>query len=141
MHNILKTLCLLLSGAVFFIVQADAYSASQTEIENIESAEHIAVASDGEKIDSKISRNAGRAPYYLIFDENGALLKSIKNPAQSIRGGASKVVVDLFLKESCTTVIAGTFGDKMHTQLSAHNIAFHELEGNIKDVLEAFVKQ
>jgi len=39
----------------------------------------VAVAADGKTEDSLVSSQAGRAPYYLVFEE-GRLVECIKNP-------------------------------------------------------------
>jgi predicted Fe-Mo cluster-binding NifX family protein len=101
----------------------------------------IAVAAVEETANSQISEIAGKAPYYLIFDEKGILLQSIKNPAQNSRRNSSSLVVDFLVQKSCKTVIAGKFGTKMQKQLKANNIQFYEHEGIAKEVLQSFTKK
>ena len=137
MSNKIKPFCLLIFfGAVLFQVQPGFSVVIHSDKDNAESSNKIAIAAVGNSIDSEISMNAGRAPYYLIFDENGVLQKSIKNPAQSRRGGASTGVIDLLLQESCKTVIAGNFGEKMQIQLKANEIKYYEREGIVKNVVQ-----
>jgi predicted Fe-Mo cluster-binding NifX family protein len=128
MKNQIKTFFLLLFfGAMFYPVQASIADRSNT----------IAIAAVGDNVNSEISMTAGRAPYYLIFDENGVLLKSIKNSGQSSRRSSSSVVVNLLLNESCKTVIAGKFGEKMQNQLKANKIEYYEREGSVKAVMHS----
>ena len=101
----------------------------------------IAVAAVEETANSQISEIAGKAPYYLIFDEKGILLQSIKNPAQNSRRNSSSLVDAFLVQESCKTVIAGKFGTKMQKQLKANNIQFYEHEGIAKEVLQSFTKK
>jgi predicted Fe-Mo cluster-binding NifX family protein len=100
-------------------------------------ANNIAVAAVEANENSEISEVAGRAPYYLIFDQNGVFLKSIENTGQSSRRGSSSAVVDLLLRESCKTVIAGQFGGKMNSQLKANQIESYERTGIAKDVIKS----
>lgn len=141
MFNKTKTLCLLLlfTGAVFLQVQPGFSVGLDAHTDQTTASGYIAVASVGDGPDSEISMNAGRAPHYLIFDEDGVLLKSIENPALERRGGASRVVLDLLLNESCKTVIAGNFGDRMQSLLKANDIEYYEREGIVEEVLQAFV--
>jgi len=105
-------------------------------IGDLRSSSRIAIAAVGDNVTSEISEVAGRAPYYLIFDRNGVFLKSLKNPSQNQRGGASSEVVAILIKESVKTVIAGKFGDKMTKQLEVNKIEYHEHAGIAKDILE-----
>ncbi len=140
MSNRMKSFCLLIFfGALLFQVQPGFSGIMDSDTESEESSNKFAVAAVGDNINSEISRNAGRAPYYLIFDENGDFMKAIENPALSSRGGASRIVVDLLLNESCKTVIAGNFGDKMINQLKANEINYFEREGIVKDVMKTLV--
>ncbi len=142
MSNKIKSFCLLIIfSAVLFQVQPGFSLVIHSDKDNAESSNKIAVAAVGESINSEISMNAGRAPYYLIFDENGDFRKAIKNPAQSSRGGASTVVIDLLLQESCKTVIAGNFGEKMQIQLKANEIKYYEREGIVKNVVQSLVNE
>ena len=87
---------------------------------------------------SKISDIAGRAPFILIFAEKGNFLKSIKNPALSMGGGASAEVVSLLVKESCKIFVAGKFGFKMQSQLRSNNIEYIEKQGLAKNIIKSF---
>ncbi|MEE4114062.1 MAG: NifB/NifX family molybdenum-iron cluster-binding protein [Desulfobacteraceae bacterium] len=130
MENRFKTFGLLsIFGAMLLQVQPPHSLAGNS---------HIALAAAGENENSEISEVAGRAPYYLIFDQNGVFVKSIKNSGQSSRRGSSSAVADLLLKESCNTVIAGQFGEKMKSRLKANQIEYHERTGRGKDVLKTF---
>ena len=108
--------------------------------EKLKASDRIAIATVGDNVGSEISGVAGRTPYYIIFDGNGVFLKSLKNPAQSQGRGASSVVVDILIKESVKTVIAGKFGDKMTMQLDANKIEYHVHAGIAKDIVEKITK-
>ena len=114
--------------------------ARNSDVDNSKSSNRIAIAAVGDSLTSEISMRAGRAPYYLIFDENGIFIKSIKNPFWMQGGGASSGVVDLLIKESVKTVIAGKFGDKMKKQLEANGIKYHERTGITKEIVETIIK-
>jgi predicted Fe-Mo cluster-binding NifX family protein len=132
-------LLLVLSTALFQIGQGLS-DASGVETEGLESAGRIAVASVGDTPGSKISEIAGRAPYYLLFDESGVFLKAVRNPGQGRGRDSSMEAVELLPKESCKTVIAGRFGNKMRRQLETHNIDYHERTGIAADAVRLFIK-
>jgi len=125
MKDNLKSVFFVLLLCAFFIRPQPCLSSPH----NSESLSRIAVAAVGDSVNSEISMKAGRAPYYLFFDKNGIFLKSMKNPYQGQGSGTSSRVVDLFIKESVQTVIAGQFGDKMKKMLELNKIKYHEQTG------------
>jgi len=139
-ENLITFSLVLLLSTFFFQGQQSLSISSNSDADNSKSSNKIAIAAVGDSVTSEISKVAGRAPYYLIFDGNGAFLKSIKNPAQNRGRGASSGVVDLLLKESVKAVIAGKFGDKMKNQLNANKIEYHECVGLVKETVEKFIK-
>jgi predicted Fe-Mo cluster-binding NifX family protein len=136
---------LLYAWLLFFAVAAfqiphSLSTASSSDPESTTSSNRIAVAAVGDGVTSEISPIAGKAPYYLIFDEKGVFVKSVKNPGQSTGRDSSSGVINLLLKESCKTVIAGTFGGKMRNRLEANHIQYYEREGIVEKTVKAFVK-
>jgi predicted Fe-Mo cluster-binding NifX family protein len=119
-------------------VQRGLSGDSDSAVEGKEEAVKIAVAADGEHENSTISGIAGRADWFLIFDEKGNFIKAVKNPALNRGGGASTEVVNLLVRESCKIFIAGQFGFKMEAQLKANNIDYYIKEGQARDVVRKF---
>jgi len=109
-------------------------------VDSLKTSSRIAIAAVGDSVTSEISKRAGRAPYYLVFDGNGVFLKSLKNPSQNRGRGASSGVVNLLIKESVKTVIAGKFGDKMKKLLEMNKIEYHEHAGIAKEIVEKIIK-
>lgn len=141
MRNKLKIFYkLLFFGMLFLCIQQGLCTESNPDADSVKSSNNIAIAVVGDSINSKISSISGRAPYYLIFDRNGVFLKSIKNPALGYRRGASSGVINLLLEESCTTVIAGKFGDKMKIKLEANKIEYIECGGIADKVVRTFTQ-
>ena len=142
MREKIRIFCLLFFfSALFFQVQQSLSNTLNSDAESTKSLNKIAVAAVGDNENSVISMIAGRAPYYLIFEANGVFLKSIKNTGQSTERSSSSEVVSLLLKESCNTVIAGKFGDKMRNQLKTNKIEYYEGEGIAKNVVQTFIKK
>jgi predicted Fe-Mo cluster-binding NifX family protein len=107
---------------------------------SVKSVNRIAVATVGDSVNSEISAVSGRAPHFLIFNENGDFLKVIKNPALSCGRRASTVVINLLLKESCTIVIAGKFGYKMQYQLKANKIEYYMRQGIARKAVQTLME-
>ncbi len=94
----------------------------------------VAISSDGNKEDSRISEVSGRAPYYLIF-ENGKLKKVVKNPFR-IGGGAGFSVAAMLADEKVDIVVSGKFGPNMTSSLKEKGIKYKEMHNvSVSDVL------
>lgn len=100
----------------------------------------IAIASVGKKEDSDVSSRGGRAPYYLIFDDKGKFLETVSNPFAIGGGGAGPSVAKMLADMNVNAVIAGAVGEKMADSLNERKIEFYEQEGEIKTVLDNFLK-
>jgi len=124
-------------GVIFMQAQQDLAGKDK---EDAKSPTKIAVAAEGSTESSKISDKAGRAPFFLIFDQNGAFIKAIKNPAQNQQGGASSSVTALLKKEGVKTLIAVKFGDKMKNNVKAAGIDYSEHSGTAREVVETIIK-
>lgn len=141
MRKNLRTFCLVLFVNAFFMQTQQSLSITpNSDEDNSKSSNRIAIAAVGDSVTSEISKMAGRAPYYLVFSGNGVFLKSLKNSSRNRGRGASSGVVDLLIKESVKTVIAGRFGNKMRKQLETNKIEYHEHAGIAKDIVETIIK-
>jgi len=94
-----------------------------------------AIASKGESIESEISEKAGRASYYLIF-ENKKLVETIKNPFATGGGGAGFSVAYMLAEKKVNLVIAGKFGDNMESALKEKGLKFEEKTGKIREIIK-----
>ncbi len=96
----------------------------------------IAIASEKDNIESEVCPTAGRAPYYLIF-ENKILVKSIKNPFAKGSGGAGFSVAQMLHNENINLVVAGKLGQNMIPALEEKGIKYLEIQNkSIQQVLE-----
>lgn len=89
----------------------------------------IAVATENEDRKSEISPNAGRSPYYIIFDKKGDIVETFANPFSRGGGGAGFGVAKMLADKGVNTVVAGKFGDNMIGALESRGVAFHEKSG------------
>jgi predicted Fe-Mo cluster-binding NifX family protein len=119
--------------------QKNVTSIPETQLQEVKPGGRIAVAAVSDSENSEISSIAGRAPWFLIFDEKGNFMKSVINPGAGMGGGASRAVTDLLVKENCKIMVAGQFGYKMENQLKANKIDFFERKGNAKKVVQHLI--
>ena len=96
----------------------------------------IAVAANGQEKSGQVSMEAGRAPYYLIFDKTGNLLETATNPHVSAVGGAGGSTAAFLAEKKVNVVIAGRFGSKMAAALKTANIQYIEKQGIIVDAIK-----
>lgn len=97
----------------------------------------IAIASDGDTLNSNVSSQASRCDYYILIDKNGHLLETLQNANKDIRGGASAKLVDLLRKKKVSHFIASSLGDKLIMSLNSENIKYTIFKGDIN----TFIKQ
>lgn len=96
----------------------------------------IAVGVDENNENAEISGQAGRAPYYLVFDEEGKLLESIANPFARGGGGAGFGVAKMLADKNVTLVIAAKMGENMKEALRSRGVNFKESSGQAKGAAE-----
>ena len=96
----------------------------------------IAVASQKSET-SSVGAQAGRSPYYLIYDEKKNLLESISNPFAVGGGGAGFGVAKMLADKGVDVIVAGKFGDKMEQAMAGRGMKYLEFDGTVSDALEA----
>jgi predicted Fe-Mo cluster-binding NifX family protein len=94
----------------------------------------IAVASEGDGLDSEISSRGGRAPFYLVL-EDGKIVETIKNPFAAGGGGAGFSVAYMLAEKNVALVVAGKVGGNMVSALKEKGLEFREASGRVGDVV------
>ncbi|MFO7760316.1 MAG: NifB/NifX family molybdenum-iron cluster-binding protein [Thermodesulfobacteriota bacterium] len=120
---------------LFFICALLAFSTATAGAQE----EKIAVAANGDNTDTLISQKTARAPFILIFDKNGNLVESHKNP--TIRDRRAGPAMAQWLAENhVDIIIGGNFGARMTQALEDLQIRRIKKSGSViaavKDVLE-----
>ena len=96
----------------------------------------IAVASTGKDENSRVSLAGGRAPFYLIFEDE-KLVRVIKNPFAVGGGGAGFGVARMLADEKVDLVISGNFGPNMLKALESSRIKTKTVEGKtVREILK-----
>lgn len=95
----------------------------------------IAVAATSKSTDSAISSQGGRAPFYLLLNEQGELLESIKNPFAVGGGGAGFGVAKMVADKGADVIVAGKFGQKMIDALKTRGLRPIEMTGTVSEAV------
>ncbi|MGD8571483.1 MAG: NifB/NifX family molybdenum-iron cluster-binding protein [Gammaproteobacteria bacterium] len=96
----------------------------------------IAIAVNSQGSDAQVSAHAARAPFYVLYDENGTFLESIENPYSSVERGAAPRAAQLLQEHGVNTLVAGEFGDRFIAKLEEHNIAAVLSNGLVCNVIQ-----
>jgi predicted Fe-Mo cluster-binding NifX family protein len=95
----------------------------------------IAVASEGEAVDSQVSSQGARCAWLLFFDEKGDRIEATENPYRGERGGAGVNCAQLLAGKGVTIFVAGQIGRKMAAALEEDDIAFVPFSGSVQDAV------
>ena len=95
----------------------------------------IAVAALKKDENSEISLQAGRAPHYLLFNEDATFIEALNNPFSRGGGGAGFGVAKMLADKGVGAVVAGKVGDNMAGALKEKRIRYYEMSGAAKEAL------
>ena len=95
----------------------------------------IAVAATKKDKSADVSYYGGRAPFFLIFDEEGNLLDSFPNPYADIERHAGYEVCKMLIEKGVDILVAGLFGPTMINELSAQGIKCITKSGSARDAV------
>lgn len=94
-----------------------------------------AIASTSKNLEGDIFNLAGRAPYYLLINEQNEISEVLKNPFGQ-GAGAGFSVAKMLEQKNVKKLIAGEIGDKMRGALEERKIKYELASGLIKDYLK-----
>ena len=101
-----------------------------------EQPKKIAIASDGETIDSQVAEQGARCRWFLFFDEKEQLTEVLENPYQQERGNAGIKCTELLSDNEVTVFVAGNVGNKMAAALERSDITFIAFTGTVEDAIK-----
>jgi predicted Fe-Mo cluster-binding NifX family protein len=89
----------------------------------------VAIASRDGKLESEVSPNFGRAPYFIFADTETGNHTAQPNPAVEESGGAGIRAAEFVANEGARAVVAGDIGPNAYRVFSAAGIAFYTATG------------
>ncbi len=101
----------------------------------------IAIASLQDNDKGEVSRQAGRAPFYLLFNEKGDFLELIFNESVTAEDGAGPSTAIMLSGKGVDIVIAGVIGKNMAEELNNQGIKYYEKQGLIVEVLNNILEK
>jgi predicted Fe-Mo cluster-binding NifX family protein len=100
-----------------------------------------AVAAEGQDADARVSAQAARCPWFLLFDAQGNLVEAVANPHHRTPGGAGPMAADFLAGKGIQTVIAGEVGGKMADALKRQGIDHRTATGTAADAVRSALHQ
>src|SRR6056297_3548186 len=97
----------------------------------------IAIATLGKEEDSKISDQAARAPYFLIFDEKSNLIEALENIHADKKRNAGGSAARFLAQKGVNLFIASNVGGRMARILEVEGIQYQAKSGNAKKVVQS----
>jgi predicted Fe-Mo cluster-binding NifX family protein len=86
-----------------------------------------------------VGSQAGRSPFFLLFDKQGAFLEAVKNPYKdSANAGIS--ALDLLASRGVKVLVAESFGPRIVEVMREKGIRPVEFKGSAKDAVQNILK-
>jgi len=99
------------------------------------SAGVIAIASSGKTLSASVSSQAGRSPYFLLVDKQGALLDAVENPYKDA-GNAGIRTLDFLAGKGVNVLVAEGFGSRILEVMKEKRIRPVEFKGTAKNAVQ-----
>lgn len=99
----------------------------------------IAIASNGNTLESTLAQSFGRCACFVIFDTENGAMEFIPNPNKDMEENAGPASVQLVASKSATKIVSFEFGLKIKPLLDSlriQMIILKEPEKQIRDIIE-----
>jgi predicted Fe-Mo cluster-binding NifX family protein len=94
----------------------------------------IAVAANGKTASAAVSTQAGRSPFFFLFDKQGRLVEAVDNPYKD-SGSAGIPTLDFLAGKGAKVVVAEGFGSKIVEEMKSRGMRPVEFKGNATDAV------
>jgi len=99
----------------------------------------IAVAVMKPDAEALIANHGARAPYYLLFTEQGEALEEVLNPYAEVDRGVAPLAAGLLADKGVTLLAAGDFGSKFISKLEKEGIEHVQRSGKVSDIVRQLI--
>lgn len=99
----------------------------------------IAIASNGNTLESTLDKSFGRCAYFIIYDKESKAVEFIPNPNKDMEENAGPASVELVASRSVTKIISYEFGMKIKPLLDSlkiQMIVLKDPEKTIRVIIE-----
>ena len=99
----------------------------------------VAVCSKSTTLESEVSEVFGRAPYFLIIENDSdsyKVIKVLENAAAKQSSGAGIEAAKIIARENVELVVSGNFGPRAKTVLEQFEIKMVKAKGKVKEILK-----
>ena len=98
-------------------------------------SEMIAVAASNKTVSASVSGQAGRSPFFLLFDKQGNFVEGVDNPYKDA-GRAGIPTLDFLAGKGVTVLVAEGFGSQIVEVMKSRGMRPVEFKGNAKDAVK-----
>jgi len=96
----------------------------------------FAIAADGKEASSPISHLSGRAPFFIVYDENGNFIEVLVNIYLEQEFGIGPEAAAMLAEKKVTVLVGGMAGPKMKKVLDAKGVRFVYRKGIVQQVVD-----
>ena len=95
----------------------------------------VAVAASDKTASAPVSNQAGRSPFFLLFDRQGTFVEAVDNPYKDA-GNAGIPALDFLAGKGVKVLVAEGFGSKIVEVMKSKGMRPVEFKGNAKDAVK-----
>lgn len=115
--------------AVWFLVTSGFVLSQQNR------SDMVAVAASNKTVSASVSSQAGRSPFFLLFNKQGTFVEAVDNPYKDA-GNAGIPTLDFLASKGVTVLVAEGFGSKIVEVMKGKGMRPVEFKGNAKDAVK-----
>jgi predicted Fe-Mo cluster-binding NifX family protein len=95
----------------------------------------IAVAANGKTVSAAVSSQAGRSPFFLLFDKQGVLVEAADNPYKDA-GNAGIPALEFLAGKGVKVLVAEGFGSRIVEVMKSKGMRPVEFKGSARDAVK-----
>jgi predicted Fe-Mo cluster-binding NifX family protein len=102
----------------------------------------IAVPSMGDSPDSPISRNLGRSPFIIIYDDEAKEYSFYENIGFRVQDGSGLKAAETIIQNNAGVLLTREIGRKAYSVLVKQHVIVHLIDsgGTVKSAVSRFIK-